>query len=45
MMVDGGETEVEWRWKSRAFMEVVRLKGVSIESDQEYVKDFDVVGK
>jgi hypothetical protein len=26
-------------------MEIVKLKGVSIESDQEYVKDFDVVGK
>jgi hypothetical protein len=45
MTVDGGETEVEWQWKSHAFMEIVRLKGVSIESDQEYVKDFDVVGK
>jgi hypothetical protein len=45
MTVDGGEIEVEWQWKSHAFMEIVRLKGVSIESDQEYVKDFDVVGK
>jgi len=45
MTVDGGEIEVEWQWKSQSFMEIVKLKGVSIESDQEYVKDFDVAGK
>jgi hypothetical protein len=45
MTVDGGEIAVEWQWKSHSFMEIVKLKGVSIESDQEYVKDFDVVGK
>jgi len=45
MTADGGEVAVEWQWKSHSFMEIVKLKGVSIESDQEYVKDFDVVGK
>lgn len=45
MTVDGGEIAVEWQWKSRSFMEIIKLKSVSVESDQEYVKDFDVVGK
>ena len=42
---DGGDITVEWQWRSQAFMEIVKLKSVSIESDQEYVKDFDVAGK
>ena len=45
MTADGGEITVEWQWKSHSFMEIVKLKSVSIESDHEYVKDFDVVGK
>jgi hypothetical protein len=43
--VDGGDITVEWQWKSRAFMEIVKLKGFSIEFDRENVKDFDLVGR
>ena len=43
--VDGGDITVEWQWKSHAFMEIVKLKGVSIRFDGENVKDFDLVGK
>ena len=43
--VDGGDINVEWRSKSRAFMEIVTLKGFSIELNRENVKDFDLVGK
>ena len=32
---------VEWQRKSQAFMEIVKLKGFSIEFDRENVKDFD----
>lgn len=43
--VDGGDIMVEWQWRSQAFMEIVTLKGFSIELSQENVKDFDLVGK
>ncbi len=43
--VDGGDITVEWQWKSQAFMEIVRLKGFSIEFDRENVKDFDLVAR
>jgi len=43
--VDGGDITVEWQWKSQAFMEIVKLKGFSIEFDRENVKDFDLVGR
>ena len=42
---DGGGITVEWQWKSQAFMEIVRLKGFSIELGRENVKDFDLVGR
>jgi hypothetical protein len=43
--VDGGDITVEWQWKSQAFMEIVTLKGFSIELlGRENVKDFDLVG-
>jgi Carboxypeptidase regulatory-like domain len=42
---DGGDITVEWQWKSRAFMEIVKLTDFSIEFDRENVKDFDLVGK
>jgi hypothetical protein len=42
---DGGDVAVEWQCKSQAFMEIVTLKGFSIESERESIKDFDVVGK
>jgi len=42
---DGGNITVEWQWRSRAFMEIVTLKGISIESEQETIKDLDLVGK
>ena len=43
--VDGGDITVEWQWKSQAFMEIVKLKGFSIELERENVKDFDLVGR
>ena len=44
--VDGGDITVEWQWKSQAFMEIVTLKGFSIELlGRENVKDFDLVGR
>jgi hypothetical protein len=43
--VDSGDITVEWQWKSQAFMEIVKLKGVSIEFDRENVKEFDLVGR
>jgi hypothetical protein len=43
--VDGGDITVEWQWKSQAFMEIVTLKGFSIESGRENIKDFDLVGR
>lgn len=42
---DGGDVTVEWQWKSRAFMEIVRIKSFSIDPESENVKDFDLVGK
>ena len=42
---DGGDIAVEWQWKSQAFMEIVKLKGFSIEFDRENVKNFDLVGR
>jgi len=42
---DGGDITVEWQWKSQAFMEVVKLKGSSVELGRENVKDFDLVGR
>jgi hypothetical protein len=42
---DGGDITVEWQKKSQAFMEIVRLKGFSIELGRENTKDFDLVGK
>jgi hypothetical protein len=42
---DGGDIAVEWQRKSQAFMEIVTLKSFSIDSEQEKIKDFDVVGK
>src|SRR2546421_5647052 len=43
--VDGGDIAVEWKRKSQAFMEIVKLKDFSIEFDRENVKDFDLVGR
>ena len=43
--VDGGDITVEWQQKSQEFMEIVKLKGFSIELGRENVKDFDLVGK
>jgi hypothetical protein len=40
-----GDVTVEWRWTSQAFMEIVKLKGFSIEFDGENIKDFDLVGR
>jgi hypothetical protein len=43
--VDGGGITVEWQLKSQAFMEIVKLKGFSVELGRENVKDFDLVGR
>jgi|SRR5919109_67247 hypothetical protein len=42
---DSGDIAVEWQRKSQAFMEIVTLKGFSIELEREDVKDFDLVGR
>jgi hypothetical protein len=42
---DGGDITVEWQRKSQEFMEIVKLKGLSIELGRENVKDFDLVGR
>jgi hypothetical protein len=36
---------VEWQWKSHAFMEIVTLKELSVESGQQKIKDFDLFCK
>jgi hypothetical protein len=41
--MDGGDITVEWQWKSQAFMEIVKLKGSSVEFGRENVKDFDLM--
>jgi hypothetical protein len=40
-----GDITVEWQWKSQAFMEIVILKGFSVELGRENVKDFDLMGR
>ena len=42
---DGGDITVEWQRKSQEFMEIVKLKGLSIDLGRENVKDFDLVGR
>src|SRR5437773_8465794 len=39
---DGGHVTVEWQPKSDAFMEIITIKGFSIETDHDTAKDFDV---
>lgn len=41
---DGGEITVGWQGKSKAFMEIVTIKGFSIALEPENVKYFDVAG-
>ena len=41
---DGGEITVGWQGKSKAFMEIVTIKGFSIALEPENVKYFDVGG-
>ena len=43
--VDDGKVKVEWQRKSNAFMEIVTIKGFSVEGDQEKIKDFDLACK
>jgi hypothetical protein len=43
--VDGGNVTVEWQRKSRAFMEIVTIKGFSPDPDHLSVKDFDLLCK
>ena len=41
----GGDITVEWQRKSQEVMEIVKLKGLSIDLGRENVKDFDLVGR
>ena len=43
--VDNGKVKVEWQHKSEAFMEIVTIKGFSVEGGQEKVKNFDLACK
>ncbi|SRR6266446_3501125 len=43
--VDDGRVTVEWQRKSRAFMEIVTIKGFSVEAGRVRVKDFDLFCK
>jgi len=40
--IDDGRVTVEWQQKSGAFMEVVVVKGFSVEADRGASKDFDI---
>ncbi len=40
--IDDGKVTVEWQRKSEAFMEIVTIKGFSIEANRETFKDFDL---
>ena len=42
---DGGDITVEWQRKGQAFMQIVTIRGFSIKSEWENVKDFDLTGK
>ncbi len=44
-IVDKGKVKVEWQYKSNAFMEIVTIKGFSVEGNREMVKNFDLVCK
>ena len=39
---DDGDVTVEWQYKSRAFMEIVTIKGFVVSAGQRVVKDFDI---
>jgi hypothetical protein len=39
---DGGNVTVEWQRKSGAFMQIVTIKGFSVEPGIQRVKDFDL---
>jgi|SRR5580700_2378467 hypothetical protein len=43
--VDDGVVTVEWQRKSGAFMEIVTIKGFSVEAGQMRVKNFDLFCK
>jgi hypothetical protein len=40
--LDEGRVTVEWQWKSNAFMEIVTIKGFTLDGDHDASKDFDV---
>ena len=42
---DQGKVTVEWQRKSEAFMEIVTIKGFSVEAGHETLKDFDLLCK
>jgi hypothetical protein len=39
---DDGDVTVEWQYKSRAFMEIVTIKGFVVSAGRRVVKDFDI---
>jgi len=40
--LDDGHVTVQWQPKSTAFMEIVIIKGFTVEADREASKDFDI---
>jgi hypothetical protein len=42
---DNGSVKVDWQRKSQAFMELVTIKGFSVEAGKGQVKDFDLACK
>jgi hypothetical protein len=39
---EDGKVTVEWQYKSQEFMEIVTIKGFSVEASHEKVKDFNL---
>jgi len=44
-IADDGKVTVEWQRKSNAFMEIITIKGFSVEAGQERIKDFNLFCK
>jgi hypothetical protein len=42
---DNGTVTVEWQRKSGAFMEIVKINGISVETGRTIAKDFDLFCK
>lgn len=42
-IADDGKVTVEWQRKSNAFVEIITIKGFSVEAGQERIKDFNLL--